>query len=297
MPWDIDYATMACEKLHRASFYLPEDVQIHIDIALNLSEYIIDWTTSQLPKPFFIAKFHELLKLIQTKYRVCHKIIENDTLYGHLDLQRDAKDSSIDAYISLCPDMYFHEHLLTHIIDAARNITNKYYIITPQIYKMWDNTWDCLTHDRFSHVQHQNWNAGNVYDIDNYMNTNQDDVTCEPIHELKWAGWFDLYSKSYYEELVPIWNDWHGYGPYDFFGMCAVNAIRTKVDFQQYVLKNQVIFEYTTGVFKDTNFSTIYKKYLILKDIPNQRKTFEENWTFYMNRWYSYVKEKNIITS
>lgn len=295
MPWEIDYATTAFEKLHKSSYYLPDDVKLHIDVALNLSNYIINWPASEIPKKYFTSKFNESLKLLTSKYQVNSKIVETDTLYGHLDLQRDATDTNMDGYISLCPDMYFHEHLLCQIIAAARQINNKYFIITPQTYKMWDQTWDCLVNDSYQSIPYSNWDKGDVYDIEHHINSNQAEVECVTTDGLKWAGWFDFYSKGYYETLVPFWDDWHGYGPYDFFGMCGMNMLKNRVDFQQYLLKNQIIFEYTTGHFKSSNFMSIYKNMLVLNPIPNQRKNFEENWNFYMNRWNSYLIQNKLI--
>ena len=82
------------------------------------------------------------------------KIYQGNNLYGHLELQRECV-GDFDYYMSICPDMYFHDHLLFYIIEAAKqaNQQSKNFINTPQIYKMWDNTWDHLTHPLFQNIK------------------------------------------------------------------------------------------------------------------------------------------------
>ncbi len=297
MPWEVDYAYTTFSKFKASSYYLSDDVKISIDTALNLSNYIINWKESTINKGFFIEKYNQASDLL-SGWSTHKKIIyDGDSLYGHLDLQRSTIQTDVDGYISLCPDMYFHEHLLHYLIESSRTVTNKYFVITPQIYKMWDSTWDFITYKDYLNIPYTDWDKGDVYDIKHKMDNMEDPPELQKLNQFKWAGWFDFYSKGYFEELVPIWNDWNGYGPYDFFGMIVSQiAINNKLDFSQYLLKNQIIFEYTTGIQKTNNSSALYKKYLKLNEIPNQRKIFESNFNFYINRWYNYIKDKKLIT-
>ncbi len=57
MPWEIDYALLTFTQLKKSKYHLPDNVNITIDSALNLSSYLIDWDESKLPKEFFIEKF------------------------------------------------------------------------------------------------------------------------------------------------------------------------------------------------------------------------------------------------
>ena len=294
MPWEIDYALLTFEKLKKSSYYLNSEDTIYIDTALNLSSYIINWEESKLPKEFFIEKYKTLSKLLDWAE---HKpfIYEGDELYGHLDLEKSQVESHIDYYVSICPDMYFHEHLLFYLIEAAKSVKDEYFIITPQIYKMWDSTWDHLTHPQFNHLKHDQWNEGDIFDIAHFMNNNQDQPTIKEIHNLKWAGWFDICSKNYVEKLVPIMDDWKGYGPWDYFGMVVCDIARKEgIPFKEYLLENQVIFEHSIGSFKDNHFSTYYKSLLKMNDVPNQRQVFESKFGEYLDRWYISFKE-NLI--
>ena len=61
MCWEVDMLFYYFTQLKKSKYYLPEDVEIIIDITFNCSDYFIDWTKSKLPKEFFEDKFRKLL--------------------------------------------------------------------------------------------------------------------------------------------------------------------------------------------------------------------------------------------
>ena len=70
------------------------------------------------------------------------------------------------------------------------------------------------------------------------------------------------------------------------------------LDFQQFLLKGQTIFEYSVGPLKETNgFSQYYRDMLVLKDTPNQRKIFESNMQQHLDRGIEMLKQKNVINN
>jgi hypothetical protein len=296
MPWDIDYALLMLNQLKKSSYYLTGEDKIKLDIKLNLSSYIIDWENSQLPKEFFINKFSQLLKIIDGVYDCRFTVYQGDKIYGHLDSQKEVIDKETDFYIGLCPDMYFSEHLLALMIESSKQINNKYFILTPEISKLWDVTWDELTASEWSHVNHKDWNKVDVFDIRSKMKTKDQSITLDNTNKIKFAGWFDMWNKAFYEELVPLHSNWHGYGPWDWYSMMVAEFVKVRgVDIQQYVLRGQTIFEYSVGPLVTGGFSSYYKDFLKLKDIPNQRKTFESNMKEYVNIGLKRLQEKNII--
>jgi hypothetical protein len=127
-------------------------------------------------------------------------------------------------------------------------------------------------------------------------NINSEPLSLKPINVSKWANWFDLYSKSYYEELIPIPEDWHGYGPGDTYGMVITEYVKNKgLDFQQYVLEGQTIFEYPIGPLKQRNFASYYKDLIFTKQIPNQRDEFEAHFNEHVNNGIQNLIDKKII--
>jgi hypothetical protein len=278
MPWEIDYTLLTFQQLKRSKYYLPEDVNITINSALNLSSFVINWNDSKLPKEYFIEKY-KTLSILLKDYNHIPFIYEGNELWGHLDLQRDVIKNNSDYYISICPDIYFSEHLLSYLIEGARSIKNKYFVLTPQICRMWDESWEILTHHKFAVGPHYGWEkTTDIYDVDNFLHTSNEELSITPINQIKWAGWLDLYSKEFYEDLVRVPEEWHGYGGWDYYGLViALNAKLKGYDFQQYRLDGQIIFEYSVGPLRDDiihGFSNYYKNFIVRKDVSEQRELF-----------------------
>jgi hypothetical protein len=294
MPWEIDYALLTFSQLKKSSYYLNTEDKIYMDIGLNLSSYIINWEKTLFPKHFFVEKFNSIVKILDFA-EVKTTIYEGNELWGHLDLEKSQIEPHIDYYISICPDMWFHEHLLFYIIESAKQIKNKYFIITPEIHKLWDYTWDELTNFNFKDIPYDQWDKTNIFNIQNIA-SNLEEPYIQSANKFKYAGWFDLYSKSFIEELVPIPDSWKGYGPWDYYSMLASeHAKQSGVDVQEYILRNQIISEYHPNKKDKYNFDNFYKDNIKRNNIPNQREIVESNFPHYIQEWIQNSKNKNIL--
>jgi hypothetical protein len=288
MPWEIDYALLTFTQLKRSRYFLPENVDVEVATVLNLSSFLIDWNTSQMPKEFFKRKYEHLTVLLQDYKHTC-EVYEGDELYGHLDFQRECIQQDVDHYIVACPDTYFGEHLLAYMIQAAEQINNEYFVLTPQICRMWDESWEEITHPKFAVGPHYGWEkTTDIFDVDNYIHISNEPVGLSTTQNLKWAGWFDLYNKKFYEDLVGVPQEWRGYGGWDAYGLITATAAKQKgYDFQQYCLTGQIVFEYSIGPLRTEEihgFSNYYKKFLVRKDVSEQRDQFNENLPFFIQR-------------
>ena len=282
MPWEVDYALLQFIQLKKASQHLLND-DIYFHIGLNLSSHIVDWNKSKLPKEFFINKFNATLKMLDWAKEVNVTIYEGDELWGHLDLEKTQIDSKIDSYMSVCPDMWFHEHTLFYIIEAAKQIKDKYFIITPEIHKLWDWTWDELVNENYQNIPYSDWNKSDIFEIQSRVLDGEPYL--QQTSRFKYAGWFDLYSKDFLE-LIPVPNDWKGYGPWDYYSMLISEiAIKKGMNIKEYVLKNQIIFEYHPNKEDKSNFVDYYKDLLSLNKIENQRQVVESKFPYYIEQW------------
>jgi hypothetical protein len=296
MPWEIDYAFMSFTQLKKTYFHIPDDVEIRIDAALNCSNHLIDWDNTKLPKQFFIDKFNSLLVLLKD-YTVNPIIYEGDNNYGFFDVQKLAYEKDVDYYMGLCPDVYFSEHVIPLFLESVKQIPNKYFVITTEIYKMWDNTWDEITNEKYLNIPYEKWNEGDIFKIRYDLKNDTEDVYLSKTNKSKWAWWCDFYSKEFYETIAPIPDEWIGYGGWDYYSMLISEAIKSKgADFQQYILKGQTAFEYTIGDFKNGGFTKYHKDYFSIKtNAIEQRKIFEENLPYYLNRQVNKLINENII--
>jgi hypothetical protein len=305
MPWEIDHALLIANKLKQSSFYINSNDKIYVDTVLNLSSKIIDWDVSILKKEYFIDKYNIIINILKSNLIHQSKIYDGDLIYGHLNLQKEAVSKDIDAYIAICPDIHFNEHLLYYLIDAAKQIENEYFLITPQIFRCWDDTWDCLVHDKFKNISCSQCIDVDIHEIE-YHTRNFDGPELHKMNQFKFAGWFDLYSKNFYEKLVPVLPEWNGYGPWDFYSMTICNlAKQYGVDVQEYVLTNQVIWFYDVGSIRnfenyggDGQLKSFYKKQLSLKlDRTEQKVNIEKNFNNHIKNWHNYAIENKIIYS
>ncbi len=281
MPWEIDYALLQFMQLKKASKNLSPEDKVSFYIGLNLSSHIINWNESKLPKEYFINKFKALLSMLDWAEKEV-VIYEGDELWGHLNLEKTQIDETTDYYVSICPDMWFHEHTLYYIIEAAKQIKNKHFIITPEIHKLWDWTWDELVHEAYQDVPYDQWNKSNIFEI---QSRSLGEPYIQQAQAFKYAGWFDLYSKDFMK-LIPVPDDWKGYGPWDYYSMLVSNeAVRKGYDIKEYILKNQIIFEYHPDKNDKNNFADYYKNLLVLNKIENQRQVVELKFPYYIDQW------------
>ena len=288
MPWEIDYALTTFSQLNKSKYYLPSNLEIKIRTTLNLSHYIIDWDKSQLPKDFFIDKYHTL-SMILNKYDHKSTIYDGPDLYGHLDAQKQAYKEDSDYYIGICPDIYFSKHLLSYIIQAAQQIKNESFYLTPQICTLWDKSWDIITNNNIGVLGHEQWIDRDIFDIDYYLHNNVNEpIQLQPINTHKWAGWFDLYNRKFVEKLGNIPNEWSGYGAWDVYTMSVSNiAKHIGYDFQQYLLTGLIIFPYSHGVkpfIPPHDGLTKYYKDRLSRKETNQREIFNANVDVYIQK-------------
>tara|TARA_R110001592_G_scaffold348140_1_gene642089 strand:+ start:6582 stop:7499 length:918 start_codon:yes stop_codon:yes gene_type:complete len=295
MPWEIDYALLTFTQLKKSSYYLSTEDEVRIDITLNLSSYLIDWESCPLPKQYFIQKCKDLLQLL-TDYKVNLNVYEGDKIYGIIEQQREIIEDDIDYYIEINPDMYFSETLLYSLIESAKVTPNEYFIITPQLYKMWDHTWDMLTNKKYLNIPYKKWDEVDIFDIRFDSKQSSEPLELQPTSNAKFCNWFDIYNKAFYEKIAAVQDDWKGYGAKDTYAMVLGDYAQSKgVDFQQYVLKGQTIFDYQVGPLKQRDFRSYYLDLIPRKEVPNQREEFDKNWNLYINRGIQMLHDKKVI--
>ena len=164
MPWEIDHLLLLQNQFKRSSYYLKEDDKLEMDVVLNLSDKLIDWNESKLDKQFFIDKYKSTQYL--TDWATCrYTIFEGDEMYGHLDLMKNCINDDIkcDAYMSVVPDIHFHETLLFYMFRSMDLIEDDYYWVSPQITKLWDHTWDPLVHKDFIDIAYEDHRKIDTY--------------------------------------------------------------------------------------------------------------------------------------
>lgn len=252
LPQEIDWFEWQSKQLKQGSYYLSSEDTILIDVTLNLN--LVKWEDSHLPKEFFINKFKQIEQLwdwAETNFAVD---VENKCL-GCDDKRREAiRTTNCDNILYLDSDLIFTPELLYYVVESAKNIPSEYYIVSPEIYKLWDNTWDVLVNKKY---------VGELPSMESYYGKDpfriaecaSDSIDLRPVKGFKFGGgWFNLISSK----LLKLTDMPDSFGPYgidDLYVMICCDMLHQKgYDVKQYVLEGAVVienFKYRCNPYKD----------------------------------------------
>jgi hypothetical protein len=210
---------------------------------------MVDWKKSSLPKTFFNDK---MLKLSYQTDWCAKNFRTSEEIKGCVSQRRFTTKQYPDAdyFIWLDTDIIFEERTLPYIEQTIRTIKKKYpySIITPEIVRIWDNTWDCLVNENY------------LNEPLNYHKTNdpfkdcgvKGEISVETVYnkipnqpQFKFAGgWFTCLSGDLVRRIgVP--ESFGHYGYEDTFIMWgAEKLIKTSnLQIKQFKIKNLVVCE------------------------------------------------------
>ena len=249
LPYEIDELENTLNQLKKASYYLSGKHEYVLDVTLSLSEQLVNWKKSSLPKSYFEDKFLKLSSQVDW----CSKYFEtSDTVMGCVSQRRktllDHEDA--DFYIWLDTDIIFDERTLLYMENAMQSVQKftPYTFITPEIVKIWDDSWDCLVNSEFLDKP-----AGYQQTNDPYKDSGvKGNITIEGVKNefqgqprFKFAGgWFTCISAPLLKKIsVP--ESFGHYGYEDTFLMWASEKLvqLTDIDIKQFKIKNLVVCE------------------------------------------------------
>ena len=248
LPYEIDELENTINQLKKASYYLTnKEVEWYLDVTMCTSSDMVNWGKSSLPKKFF----EEKLMKISTSTDWCVKYFRtSDTIKGCVSQRRESIKSHKDAhyFIWLDTDIIFDERTLSYVensIIGVKDIT--YSIITPELVRIWDNTWDVLVNKNFINEKVGYQKIADPYECSGLKG----DVSLERVENIKSpqsrfkfaGGWFTCISASLLNK-VGVPESFGHYGYEDTFIMVACEKlVRTGEDIQQFKIKNLVVCE------------------------------------------------------
>lgn len=283
LPHEIDHLERLLIQLKRCSKYLSSENIIITDIVLNFN--LNNWEESTIPKDFFIDKFYQLEAIAKTWSITQFHINETNEILGCVSHRRKAfRETVADNILLLDTDIFFSDSFLYHIINASllvKDIT-KNYIITPQITKMWDDSWDCLVNDLFI-----NNSTSEFKTIDPFITSDcLGEVNVKPINSFKFGGgWGTLISTELLRK-INIPDSLGHYGLEDTYIMiCSSILKQSGLNIIQYVLENELLVE-------DNKFRlNPYMKYLSSIDRREEfKKIAHENFQNELNKFGNSLK-------
>ena len=249
LPYEIDDLENTLNQLKKASHYIDKKIDWYLDVTMCLADDMVNWNKSSLPKKFFEDK---LLKLLSTT-DWCTKNIQTSTeIKGCVSQRRYSleKHREADYFIWLDTDIIFDERTLFYIEQSIKG-TNKDYlqtIITPEIVRVWDNTWDCIVNEQFldKPLEYQKTN-------DPYKDSGiKGDISIVPVNNsnspqsrFKFAGgWFTCISGKLLNR-IGIPDSFAHYGYEDTFLMVGSEKLvrEQNEEIHQFKIKNLVVCE------------------------------------------------------
>ena len=230
-PWEIDDLDRQADQLIRSSYYL--DADIIVDVTMNLE--VVDWEQSKLPASYFTDKFNYIEAKLKEYYKTNFDL--DNTIKGCTDKRRQAAGKEQDFIIWLDSDLYFPHQLLPLLILASKEITEEDYILSPEIIKYWDHSWDCITNEAFLNEPHNHRDYFDLYSVDHFVS--QQDPGIRKNNQIKFGGgWFNMIKSTIFNK-VELVEDLGSYAPDDtYLSQCGM-----KLGIPQYILTGVVVSE------------------------------------------------------
>lgn len=242
-PWEIDDLERQINTMVMSSYSIENPKNIIWEVTMNMN--CVDWDNSKIDASYFTNKFEYLRRTVSHYFS---EDFNTDPLVrGCVDIRRNCNSKIQDYCIWLDPDIYFSYLTLPYLISATQNIKDKDFILSPQIIKYWDDSWDSIVHEKFLKEPYNHRDYFDLYSLNVLAEKN--DISLKINTDVKMGGgWFNLFSDSLLKKL-PIPIEFGPYGHEDTY----VSYCSKKVGAKQYILSGVVVSE-------------IGKKYLEGKD-------------------------------
>ena len=95
MPYEIDELENTLTQLRKASYYLNNKFKWELDVTLGLSDTLVTWGNSRIPKEYFSDRFSSLAKTID--WCKGNFYISSDDINGCVSQRRSSLNKHKDA--------------------------------------------------------------------------------------------------------------------------------------------------------------------------------------------------------
>jgi hypothetical protein len=235
---------------------------------------------------FLLINLMILNKIVSEKTILDSNINFNNEILGALSYKREFiqkyKDQ-IDAFIWFDSDIIFPDDTLFMLINSFEQVYPKTCIISPQIPRLWDTTWDVIVNDKYMDVSpsHENYLNFDGYDLYSQLDEKQ---LIENTSNTKFAaGWCTLLSSDLFKKYIKFSENLGHYGIDDTFIMYAVDIYKQKGNnIKQFIINNLVITE--NNKFKMSPYVNLVKQNKNIKLKEDFRKESEQGMVLELNK-------------
>jgi hypothetical protein len=225
-----------------------KDVEYKFDITLCLSDEMVDWSQSKLPREYFEDKFDDIVSTLWkwADPKSIARVEYGNKILGCVSQRRHTLQyvDESDFTLWLDNDLFFGDRFLGYLGNAVKAIKNSgvdYYIVTPQITRQWDTTWDVLVHDDLLSRELNDNLTANVFDL----GLRDTGVAVRPINTFKAAGGWGTVISNKLLKVTGIPESFGHYGLEDTYVLTCAQMLREskKLPVQQYVLDGILVCE------------------------------------------------------
>lgn len=287
-PVDLDDLEKSLNRLLIGKDYLTmeQKSKIRFNVVMCISDEIVVWKSNTIKKEC-IDRFYSLKKL--TTWANESNFISSNTINGCTSMRVKATHSNAKYYLWLDTDIIYQPETIGYMINAIHHIETSgvdKFVITPEIVRIWDNTWDCLVNKNFINKEVGYQKTHNPYeDAKIHGDISIEEVKCKIPGQpyMKFAGgWFTVISKKLLNELP--WPDNYGhYGYDDTYLMWAASVINNP-EIRQFKLENLIVSEnYFDRITSYSDFVELidkreeYKNYNLLQAQSSLQKLSTKN--------------------
>lgn len=271
LPREIDHLERILNSLYESYTFIENELNFILDITLNLNDNFTDWDRSTL-KPIFFEKKFSTLEQIHSWAETKFEIDTNKKCLGINDKRRQSINDDIEAdfilYLDL--DLFFPKYIFLPIYQILQQIdSNNYTIVSPELVKLWDGSWDGLVNKNFINQEFGFQSTFNPYRVNKvtYDNLVESGLSIRELSVIKFGGgWFNLFSKSLLK-FINIPESLGSYGLDDTYVMYCANIMKEKgIDVRQYILEGIVCAENIEySIYKFNPYSDLLYDYSFIE--------------------------------
>ena len=269
-PYEIDNYQTFIHQLRRNLNYI--DDEIIFSPFLNLSKYFYNWEDSTFDASYFVNRFNELNNIVKEYCQLEEHVNFEELILGAFSYKTmflEQYKDKVDAFIWFDSDMIFPDNAIASLIVAHKSVEDKYCIITPQIHRLWDETWDILVNEDYKDIpaSHDNYFGFDGYQL--FKHNGKDLSVIKNEQKFKFAsGWCNLLTSDLFKDYIDFNSSLGHYGPDDTFIMNILDYYKfnKKKNINQYIIKNLVVtenYKYNMNQYNDyiiTNKNILSKK-------------------------------------
>lgn len=266
LPQEIDQYEWIVKQLKINSTYLT-DLKVEMDVTLSLSDSLVNWSGSALPKSYFEDKFYSLVDLFDwVENTSLFEASSEDDILGCVSHRRSSwkrmTNDTVAMSILDC-DIVFPTYFLYSLEESIRYFVDRgenSWVLTPEIIRIWDSTWDELVHPSYKNHSFDFHKSADVYSIVNDPGLLSETGLREIITPKFSGGWFTTISKNILD-TVTIPESFGHYGLEDTFIMACMSSVK---EFKQYSMSGIVVCE--NYRYRDNSYLTKYIKTIDRRD-------------------------------